>query len=74
MHKCTTSWIIFGITSDHYAYFSNFEFKSSTKPLNKFVKVKVSDDAAIESFIEDVRLSQICENVDKDLLSDPNLN
>ena len=74
MHKCTKSGIIFGTTSDHYAYFSSFEFKSSTKPLNKFVKVNVSNDAAIESFIEDIRLSQIYENMDKDLLSDPNLN
>ena len=74
MHKCTKSGIIFGTTSDHYAYFSSFEFKSSTKPLNKFVKVHVSNDAVIESFIEDVHLSQIYENMDKDLLSDPNLN
>ena len=74
MHKCTKSGIIFGTTSDHYAYFSSFEFKSLTKPLNKFVKVNVSNDAAIESFIEDVHLSQIYENIDKDLLSDPNLN
>ena len=74
MHKCTKSGIIFGTTSDHCAYFSSFEFKSSTIPLNKFVKVNVSNDAEIESFIEDVRLSQIYETMDKDLLSDPNLN
>ena len=74
MHKCTKSGIIFGTTSDHYAYFSSFEFKSSTKPLNKFFKVNVSNDGAIESLIEDVRLSPIYENMNKDLLSDPNLN
>ena len=74
MITSTKSEIFFKATSGHYACFSSFEFKSPTKPLNKCDKVNVSNDAAIQSFIEDVRLSQIYENTDKVLLPHPNLN
>ena len=44
----TKSGIVFGSTSDHYAYFSCFEFCTINKSTPKFVKINVSNDTAIE--------------------------
>ena len=72
MDNCLKSGIIFRTQSDHYAYFSHVEFKSSTKPFNKRVNVDAVDDAEFEPATECLGLSLVYENdVDKDILLDP---
>lgn len=70
----TKSGIVFGSTSDHYAYFSCFEMKSTFPHNHKYVKIDKCNDSAIESFISEIHSSHIYERMNKDLLFDPNVN
>ena len=73
-NKRIKSGIILGATSDHYAYFSAFEVCKAYKPNPKFVRINVFNDAALESFVEEVGAADIFEKLDKDILSDPTQN
>ena len=66
--------IILGATCDQYAYFSAFEICKAYKPNPKFVRINIFDDAALESFVAEVRAANIFEKLDKDILSDPTQN
>ena len=73
-NKRIKSGIILGATSDHYAYFSAFEVCKAYKPNPKFVRINVFNDAALESFAEEVGAADIFEKLDKDILSNPTQN
>ena len=74
LNKRIKSGIILGATFDHYAYFSAFEVCKAYKPNPKFVRINVSNDAALESFVTEVSTAGIYEKLDSNLLSDPTQN
>ena len=70
-NKRIKSGITLGATSDHFAYFSAFEVCKAYKPVPKFVRIYVSNDAALESFVTEVSTAGIYEKLETNLLSDP---
>ena len=55
--------------SDHFAYFSAFEVCKAYRPNPKFVRINVSNDATLESFVTEVSTAGIYEKLDTNLLS-----
>ena len=74
LKKRIKSGKILGATSDHYAYFPTFEVCKAYKPSPKCVRINVSNDAALVSFVTEVSTAGIYEKLDINILSDPTQN
>ena len=73
-NKRTKSGIIYGATSDHYAYFTCIEMNRIANAVPKYVRINVSSEAAIDSFVADVNDANVYELLDNNLIADPNEN
>ena len=58
-NKRTKSSIIYGATSDHHAHFTGIEMTTIANAVPKYVRINVSSEVAIESFVADINDANI---------------
>ena len=73
-NKRTKSGIIYGATSDHYAYFTCIEMNTIANAFPKYIRINVRSEAGVDSFVADVNDANIHELLDNNLIADPNKN
>ena len=73
-NKRIKSGIIYGATSDHYAYFTCIDMNTIANAVPKYVRINVSSEAAIDLFVADVNDANIYGLLDNNLIADPNEN